>query len=106
MDKGIVDAQAAVLAQQLVRVGVDLGGGVLLHLDVRRQPVAVLAFGAAVLDFCIVGHGSVAVVNVQRLPMCVTGTVTSWPSESSEAMTTGRGTKVPLDTATPPGHLQ
>ena len=43
MNKGIVDAQAAVFAQQLVRVGVDLGGGVALYLDVRRRPVAVLA---------------------------------------------------------------
>ena len=62
MDKGIVDAQAAVFARQLVRVGVDLGGGV--TLDVRRQPVAMLAFGAAVFDFCIVGYGSVAAVDV------------------------------------------
>ena len=48
MDKGVVDAQATVSPQQPVRVGVDLGRGVALHLDVRRQPVAVLAFGAAV----------------------------------------------------------
>ena len=68
MDKGIVDAQAAVLSQQLVHVGVDLGGGVALHLDVRRQPVAVLAFGAAVFDLGVVGYGAVAAVNVQRPP--------------------------------------
>ena len=68
MDKGIVDAQAAVLSQQLVRVGVDLGGGVALHLDVRRQPVAVLAFGAAVFDLGVVGYGAVAAVDVQRPP--------------------------------------
>lgn len=57
-----------VVAQKLVRVGVDLGGGVALYLDVRRQPVAVLAFGAAVFDLGVVGYGAVAAVNVQRPP--------------------------------------
>ena len=60
MDKGIVDAQAAVFPQQLVRVGVDLGRGVALYPDVSGQAIAVLAFGAAVA------------INVRRSHMCYT----------------------------------
>ena len=70
MDKGIVDAQAAVLTQQLVRIGVDLGRGMALHPNIRRQAVAVLALGAAALGLSVVADGAVARVDVQRCPKC------------------------------------
>ena len=94
IDKDVIDAQAAVLTLWLVRI--DLGGGVPFNFDLYHQPVAMLAFGAAVFDFWCGNRCQCATVAC----MLHTSTVIPWPSASNRGNVTGHGTNARPDTAT------